>query len=81
MPDRNLYEHNQYKLQLDDAKSRGVIYQNDRIAFLGCRSIAIPMFVAMCNDPKVNQQFAHYLEERKRAKERVADVRDNPHNV
>jgi len=39
------------------------------------------MFVAMCNDPKINQQFAHYLEERKRAKERVADVKDNPYNV
>lgn len=81
MPYRNLYQHNQYTLQLDDEKSRGVIYRNGRITFLGQRSIAIPMFVEMCNSEEVTREFAHYMSERQRAKERIAQQSDKPQYV
>lgn len=81
MPYRNLYQYKQYALQLDDNKSRGVIYQNGRITFLGCRSIAIPMFVSMCDSEEVTKEFEHYMSERQRAKERIAQQSDKPQNV
>lgn len=70
MPYRNLYKYKQFELKLNDTDSKGTIYESGKIKFLGQRSIAIHMFVKLCDSPEVNKLFEHYLGEIKRVKDK-----------
>jgi hypothetical protein len=66
---KSRYRHKQYQLQLRDSK--GVIYGHNQLLFSGNRAVAISMFIKMCNDPQVTEEFKEYLEALQKSKRNV----------